>query len=239
MQELKSQVLDKLVVLVCKHDDRAAIRGEVIRFGDATPEIRVIDVTTEIIAPDNAAALHLSHVTIDFALNPEFEDTTIRDCATGWAETEGEAVDLATDAWMMITAPPIFSLLQSKPVLNADWLPSGNEDGIAGWDVFSSPYGLRGDEGEKERLVNHLGSQSLLPLLADEINRASKREYLNYAKLYLGFDGTQFHSDCFINGVRDEDASQKLQSLQWPSFKHFVSVSQFACLLKPVSEPET
>ena len=240
IDKIKSQASRALVTALCEHGISAEINEGVINFGEGTtPVLRVVDVKTDVHKSVSDSDLFISHISIDFALNPEFEDTCFQDCATGWASSETAAIDSAINAWMTTTAPPVFSLLKCESVLGAEWFPSGDKLGITGWDVFSSSYMLRGNNEEIEQLKNHLATNSLVSQLNEEIFQAAKRELLNFVNLYVGFDGTTFHSECIVNGTLDENSSQRMQKIKWPLLTNFVSVRQFMVLIKPEIEAET
>jgi hypothetical protein len=218
-------------------DIRAEIDGDVVKPGRGTPEIRITDLWfRDFQIPTETGQVHLAHIVIEFALNPERPESVITDCATGWAATEQEAIDQAVGAWVTITAPPIFSLLNSKAVMDAEWFPSGDQLGIQGWDVFSSPYGFRGDESEQQRLREYLDGKSLMRELTAEINAAATREHLNYVRIYRGFSGDNYHVECVVNGVRDDAASTKLEQMAWPQPEphRVVSLGEFLILIKPL-----
>ena len=237
MDEHLAYARNSLAQTLRNREVKAEIDGDIVRPGRGTPEIRITDLRfREFQIPTETGRIYLAHVDIQFALNPSKPEAIIKDCATGWAATKQEAIDQAVDAWMTITAPPIFSLLKCKAVMDAEWFPSGDPLGISGWDVFSSPYGFRGDQDEQQRLREFLDDKSLMHELTAEINAAATRQNLNYVRIYRGFDGAKYHVECVVNGVRDGAASKKLEELEWPQPEphRFVSLSEFFILIKPL-----
>jgi hypothetical protein len=200
-----------------------------VKPGQGTPEIIVQRVELSQARPP----VWIAHADIPFSLNPERPETQIDDCATGWAETREKAVESAAHAWVQITAPPVFSLLQSSPAYGADWFPVGDATGLPGWNVFAGPYGFRGDPEEWRRLETHLRRHPLLPVLSGPILGGFLRPYLNYVKLYRGYSGSEWFSDGFINGVRDQALTNKLLGLRWPEIRQFASATLFAIAMLP------
>jgi len=215
---------EKLASLLSGMGIRASVQGTVIKPGQGTPAITVQGVELSRPRPP----VSIAHADICFSLNPERPETQIEDCATGWAETEEGAIESAAQAWTKTTAPPIFSLLQCSPAHGADWFPQSDTAGLPGWHVFAGPYGFRGDPEEQQRLEDHLQRHSLLPLLSERILGGFRRPYLNYVKLYRGYSGSEWFSDGFINGVRDQALSDRLLRLRWPEIRQFASAALFA-----------
>jgi hypothetical protein len=202
---------------------RATARGNVVKPGQGTPEIIVRRVEFSQPRP----VLWIAHADVCFSLNPERPEARIDDCATGWAETQEGAAEVAAHAWTQVTAPPVFSLLRCSPVHGAEWFPVGDAAGLPGWNVFAGPYGLRGDPEEHQRLEGHLRQHPLLPSLAEQILGGFRRPYLNYVKLYRGYSGSGWFADGFVNGVRDQALTDRLIELPWPRVTRFASATLF------------
>jgi Family of unknown function (DUF6348) len=217
-------VAERLVSLLTGMGIRASAQNTVVKLARATPEISIKRV--ELSQPQ--PPVWIAHADIRFSLNPDRPETHIDDCATGWAETQEEAIESAAQAWTKITAPPVFSLLQHSPDHGADWFPLGNAAGLPGWHVFAGPYGFRGDPEGGRLLEDHLQRHPLLPLLSEPIVRGFRRPYLNYVKLYRGYSGSEWLSDGLINGVRDQALTDKLLGLRWPEIRQFASATLFA-----------
>ena len=214
----------KLASLLSGMGIRASAQGTVVKPGRGRRRSAVQRVKLSRPRPP----VWIAHADIRFALNPERLETHIDDCATGWAETQEEAIEIAAQAWTKITAPPVFSLLQCSPAHGADWFPLGDAAGLPGWHVFAGPYGFRGNPEEWQRLEIHLQRHPLLPALSRPIVSGLLRPYLNYVKLYRGYSGSEWLSDGFINGVRDQELTDRLLGLRWPEIRQFASATLFA-----------
>jgi hypothetical protein len=99
--------------------------------------------------------------------------------------------------------------------------------------VFAGPYGFRGDPEEWRRLEIHLRRHPLLPELSGPILGGFLRPYLNYVKLYRGYSGSEWFSDGFLNGVRDQALTDRLLGLRWPEIRQFASATLFAIAMLP------
>jgi hypothetical protein len=215
---------ERLAAILSRIGIRASAQGPTVKPGQGTPVIIVLRVDFSQPRP----SLWIAHAHIRFSLNPERPETDLNDCATGWAETQEQAIGIAADAWTQVTAPPAFSLLQCRPVHGADWFPVGDPAGLPGWNVFAGPYGFRGDPQGRQSMEAHLRQRPLLPALSGPIVSGFGRPYLNYLKLYRGYSGSEWFCDGFINGVRDHALSHELLRLQWPEVGGFASATIFA-----------
>jgi hypothetical protein len=227
-------VAERLASLLSGMGVRATAQGNVVKPGKGTPAIIVSHVEFSRPRP----VFWLAHADICFSLNPERSETQINDCATGWGESQEQAAGLAADAWVQVTAPPVFSLLHCSLVHGAEWFPNGDTFGLPGWNVFAGPFGLRGDPEEHQRLEDHLRQHPVLPALAQPILSGFQRIYLNYVKLYRGYSGSEWFADGFVNGVRDQALTDRLLELPWPKIARFASATIFG-VAYPALPPQT
>lgn len=203
------------------------VAGDFIKLQFEPAQIRVHDV-----ALSQHSETHIANLSVDFVLNPEFSESFIGDCTMGFGDSPRAAIDDAAEVWTTMTAPPVFSLLHCKPVMAAEWLPDDSTYGIAGWNIFSGPYVVRGAAEASALLQSHLEKNPPLPALESGVKGASLRPNLNFVRIFWGFDGTDPHAECRVNGVSREMATRQLSRLDWPVLDGFATMGQFHLLMR-------
>ncbi|HEU5185609.1 MAG TPA: DUF6348 family protein [Gemmatimonadaceae bacterium] len=143
----------------------------------------------------------LLHADLAFAYNASKPDSLMRTCVTGVGSNRDEAAMDAASEWVRSWAPPLISVLNSAPVLGAEWFPASTPDTVPGWDAVSSPYVLRGLPRDAEALTRILETTPLLGLVREELPRyldASSR--LHSMSLFVGAVGKTTYAEVQING---------------------------------------
>ena len=204
-----------------------------LRIGQGTPIIKVQEAT---VWEGSRKGSWLSHIDIAFALNPDRPETILNDCASGWGDSPEDALVIAVNALCQTTVPPIFSLLNSESRLGASFFPPNDPSGFPDREVISSQYIFRGDQPAIDLFVENLRHEPLLSRVVDMVTEQLDRPLLNTLKLYVGFDGQNFHADCRLNDKPYDKGIEVLLHSNLPKLNQFVSVSQFMLLLsKPPS----
>lgn len=220
-QQLALQVIQSLLAtsgIAC------SLAGGGVRF-ERWPTVGIFATHVEHEENDypSGERIALAHLDLAVALNVEREDSLIASCATGIGTSLADAIANAVDQWCACVIPPIFSLLHQQAMYGTLWLP----DGLPGWDLFVSPYVMRGqgvdvDLGpflERNPLVEALGDVLLAELPPGRL--------FNTVMLYRGQNGNNVFVDCYMNGEKSEAAELALLGLPWPDIERFHSVRMF------------
>lgn len=203
-----------------------------LRIGEGPSRVQVQQVH---VWQHETGKVWLSHLEIVFALNPARAETLLIDCATGWGDTAEIAIAAAVEAICKTSVPPIFSLLYSQPVLDAEFFPPDDPLGFLGWEAFSSPYVCKGQPEATSQLIQYVQQAPLLAQVAHLLEAALDKPMLNTVRLYVGFDGHNYHAECRINNELNEVGKAALLKLELPQLEQFASISQFLLLLRKVS----
>ena len=179
----------------------------------------------------------IAHINVVFALNPEMDDSFIYDCATGWDNDPEAALSLAAQSTCKTSAPTFFSLLNSGPVLEAEFFPPDDPLGFPGWEAFSSPYICKGDHQALTKLTEYIQENPLLSNITNLLENSFEKPMLNTIRLYLAFDGTKYHAECRVNNKIHLQAQEVLLNSNLPKLDNFASINQFLLLLhKPSAQ---
>ncbi|MFN7973981.1 MAG: DUF6348 family protein [Acidobacteriota bacterium] len=177
---------------------------------------------------DTGRSPRVVHLDVGFAFNGARDDTTIWDCASGWAEDRREAISTAVAAWMGTTAPALLTCLRQRFMLDAASFEPDDPFGIPGWHCLSGPYFILGwpDIDVMQRYVT---DNPPLPRIVSALPAELGRELLNGVKLFVfAGPGAQPTCEVRVNGHRHERASKALAGLDWPRppnmvmFRYFV-----------------
>jgi hypothetical protein len=189
--------------------------------------------------PDIGPSARVFHLHLTLALNHEHPDSTIPTCATGVGRSAEDAIANAARQWCQTTVPPVLSVLAQRPVHDAEWFALDDPYGLPGWELFSSPYLVRGD-AQARRLVAHLDEHPLLPSLSDTLLAEMDASALfTTVALYRGQVGEEVYADCFIDGRLNARATQALLGLPWPEVAGFHSVRLFLfCMPAAIQTPQ-
>ena len=156
----------------------------------------------------------LLHADLAFAYNAAKPDSLMRTCVTGVGSDRDEAAMDAASVWVRSWAPPLISVLNSAPVLGAEWFPASAPDTVPGWDAFSSPYVLRGLHHDAEALTRILETMPLLGLVREELPRyLDASSLLHSVSLFVGAVGTTTYAEVQIDGAIVADLAARLTVL--------------------------
>lgn len=152
------------------------------------------------------------HVDFGFVLNRSRADAPIIwDCTSGLGPTSRAAIADAVDKWVRLTATVCFELLDQKGRY-ADHFEPGDAGGLRGWHVIHGPIMGFGRGDGPEQMQRWMLENSLLPQLEASLLAGFDRPELNGIKILFGSDVAEVR----INGIRHEEASAALASLDWP-----------------------
>jgi hypothetical protein len=173
------------------------------------------------------------HLDVEFALNPERDDTIVFDCATGFHEPRERAVRQAAELWFKTTAPALLTFMaQGRTMLGAQHFHAGDPGGVPGWHCIVGPDVVYGSGDDSQALFDHLGAVAPLSRVAPALATDGLRPFLNGVKLFRASSGAE-SAEVRVNGRRDERASQELAALPWPAAQQFSIFRKFALLLAP------
>lgn len=183
----------------------------------------------------------LAHGVIEFRLNPENPDSWVVDCATGIGESKEEAIRNFVDNWFIFTAPAPLSLLRKEASFDAVLLSPDDADGFPGWEGFSGPFLLRGSDERKNKLVNFLRENPLLPKLADILEPDFPAPMLVGIRIFWGHSGNAVDARVAINDQEHKMATDKLIEMMsdFAVGGEFSTVGQFILLLQKVEVENT
>jgi Family of unknown function (DUF6348) len=205
----------------------SSIVGSQVRL-DEWPTVAIsLDHSEDVTDPDIGSSVRVFHLHLTLALNHERPDSAILSCATGMGRNIEEAVANAAKQWCQTTVPPVLSVLAQRPVYDAEWFAPDDPYGLPGWELFSSPYLVRGD-AQTRTLVAYLEEQPLIPSVSSVLLAEMKPSTLfTTVALYRGQVGDKTYADSFIDGHLNERVTQALLDLPWPDIAGFHSVRLF------------
>ncbi|MEO0756733.1 MAG: DUF6348 family protein [Cyanobacteria bacterium J06648_16] len=174
---------------------------------------------------------------IQTQLNVEHSDSFLMSHCTGIGSDLSQAIQDGVNSWMRSEAPLIFSLLRSHPVQQTEWFSNGDPLGIPGWDLFSSPYIIRGIPTSADILRSFIQNHPLLtPIRQDLPQFLDRQRMLHLVSIYHGVSGGKHFADCRINGEVVSPLNQILLLSDWPlGIIEWASVRQSLLLLSPPS----
>ncbi|KAB8144840.1 hypothetical protein F8S13_03105 [Chloroflexia bacterium SDU3-3] len=228
-EELRQAALQVIQSFLAASDIACSLQGGGVRFARwPTVGVFVTHAEHEENSYPSGEQISLVHLDLAVALNVEREDSLIVSCATGIGAGLGDAVANAADQWCACVIPPIFSLLHQQAMYGTLWLP----DGLPGWDLFVSPYVMRGQDVQAD-LGPFLEQQPLVVSLGHALLAELPPERMfNTVMLYRGQNGNNVFVDCYINGEKSEPAELALLGLPWPDIERFHSVRLFVFCMR-------
>lgn len=183
-----------------------------------------LDHGEDVTDPAIGSSVRVYHLHLSLALNHERPDSAIPSCATGMGQSTEDAVANAARQWCQTTVPPVLSVLAQRPVHDAEWFAPDDPYGLAGWELLSSPYLVRGD-AQARSVVAYLEEHPLVPSVSGALLAELEPSALfTTVALYRGQVGDQTYADCFIDGRLNERVTQALLDLPWPDVAGFHSV---------------
>lgn len=180
----------------------------------------------------------LLHADLAFAYNAAKPDSVMRTCVTGVGSDRDEAAMDAASEWVRAWAPPLLSVLNSAPVLGAEWFPA-SPDTVPGWDAFSSPYVLRGLPRDAEALTRILETAPLLGLVREELpHYLDASSLLHSVSLFVGAVGKTMFAEVQINGAIVSDLAAPLTMLPRWDDAQWGTARQCLVLINAAAGPE-
>lgn len=205
----------------------SSIVGSQVRLDDWPTVAISLDHSEDVTDPEIGSSVRVFHLHLTLALNHERPDSVIPSCATGMGRSIEDAVANAAKQWCQTTVPPVLSVLAQRPIYDAEWFAPDDLYGLPGWELFSSPYLVRG-EAQTRTLIAYLEEHPLIPsvsgVLLAEMNPSA---LFTTVALYRGQVGDQTYADGFIDGRLNERVTQALLDLPWPDIAGFHSVRLF------------
>ena len=232
MTTLEELAARELSILLTDAGTQSSHRDNQVVF-ERWPTLRIKLVKVKLVSEiQQSKALQAD---IQTQLNVDHPDSYLMSCCTGIGNDLTQAIQNGMDAWMHVEAPLVLSLLSSQPTKGAEWFPNGDPSGVQGWDVFSSPYMLRGMSTGADILQSFLQEHPLLDAIRQDLTQVLDRHrILHTISLYRGVSGGQHFADCRINGQEANPLHERLLTCHWPSEGiAWASVRQSLLLMQP------
>jgi hypothetical protein len=205
----------------------SSIVGSEVRLEEWPTVAIAVNHGEDVTDPDIGSSVRVFHLHLTLGLNHERPDSAIPSCATGMGRSIEDAVANAAKQWCQTTVPPVLSVLAQRPVYDAEWFAPDDPYGLPGWELFSSPYLVRGD-AQTRTLVAYLEEHPLIPSVSGVLlTEMDPSALFTTVALYRGQVGDQTYADCFINGRLNERVTRALLDLPWPDIAGFHSVRLF------------
>jgi hypothetical protein len=181
----------------------------------------------------------LLHAELAFGYNAAKPDSLMRTCVTGVGSDREQAAMDAAREWVRSWAPPLISVLNSAPVLGAEWFPASAPDTVPGWDAFSSPFVVRGLPHDAEALTRILETTPLLGLVREELPRyLAASSLLHSVSLFVGAVGKTTYAEVQINGVIVADLAARLTMFPRWEDAQWGTARQCLVLINTAAGPE-
>ncbi|MCW8876142.1 MAG: DUF6348 family protein [Kangiellaceae bacterium] len=195
------------------------------------PEIHITKL--DIQSHDNSNSW-LAHGVVEFRLNPERSDSWVIDCAIGIGETREEALKNFSENWCVFTAPAPLSLLLKEASFDAVLLAPNDSDGFPGWEGFSAPFLMRGSDERKNKIVNFLREEPVLPKLAELLEPDFPAPMLVGIRIFWGHNGDRVDARVAINDIEHPKATERLVNImtEFAEQGEFATFGQFVLLLQ-------
>ncbi len=206
------------------------LSGTTIQLRDNVPVIRVQEASVWSVVE----GAWLAHIWVEFWLNPAHPVSQLIDCSTGFGSNEEAALSTAAYAWCVTTAPPIFSLLATREVLDAAWVGPDDPLGVPGWLGYTGMNSIKGaDRASIQHLLQYVQDRPILRQIAPALPQQLGKPVMNGIKLFYGVVNGAGYSSYYVNGERSAAGKQALKQLVWPPLSADYSFSQFTLLFAP------
>jgi hypothetical protein len=128
------------------------------------------------------------------------------------------------------------SLLLKEASFDAVLLAPDDTDGFPGWEGFSGPFLMRGSDERKEKIVNFLREEPILPKLAEVLEPDFPTPMLVGIRIFWGHNGEQVDARVAINDIEHQKATDCLVSImsEFAESGEFATFGQFILLLQKV-----
>ncbi|MFD0592449.1 DUF6348 family protein [Catellatospora coxensis] len=158
---------------------------------------------------------HDNHLDLDLMLNVDRPaETTLSDCTTGMGPDLPAQWRQAVDSWAQLTVATAIEMMQPAGKW-ADHIHGDAATGVPGWHVIHPGF-LGFGRGDVSQLAQWAFEAPLAPLLAEVLDAAVDRVFLNGVKIIFGGTEGQEIAEVRINGQAHERASAALRALPWP-----------------------
>jgi hypothetical protein len=156
-----------------------------------------------------------NHFDIGFVLNRERADIPVLwDCVAGMGSTSDEVLDRAVETWAASTLPVCLELVNRDGSF-ADHYDNDDPEGCPGWHVIHGPLLAFGIGTAPEVLQAWTLKNPLLPVIGPLAVKTFNRPTLNCVKVLFG-SGDEEVVEVRVNGLCDQNTSERLKSLAWP-----------------------
>lgn len=173
---------------------------------------------------------HDSHLDLDLVLNVDRPaETTLSDCVTGYGPDLLSRWRQGVDQWAGLTVATAVELINPANKW-ADHMHGDDPRGVPGWHTIQPGFVGFG-VGEANRLAQWAVDAPLLPMLAEVLDAAADREFLNGVKILFGGRAGEEIAEVRINGSADERASSALLALPWPRPEQLVFAKTYVLLV--------
>jgi len=105
---------DRSVALQALAERLSAVHGRWRVDGDVVRSSRTPTVRVENTCDMTGVAERIAHLDVEFALNPDYPDSIVFDCASGSLIPRERAVVQAVDFWMKTTAPALLTPIRGR-----------------------------------------------------------------------------------------------------------------------------
>jgi Family of unknown function (DUF6348) len=173
------------------------------------------------------------HVDLDFQLNTALPiETSLLDCASGFAADPEQAIRQAIAIWADTTASVGIELAERQGRLAGHFGP-GEAECFPGWHTIIggiTGWGLGGTARAKRQwLTETLPWVELAPVITTGLTR----DYYNAVRIFIG-QGDGFSScEVVINGVPHQAATAALAAMGWPRTEQMSTAKVFLLLVQP------
>ena len=173
------------------------------------------------------------HIDLEILLDVDRPgETSLPDCATGFAADPAEATRQAIAAWADTTVPVALELFEQQG-RHATSLDPGMPDGFPGWHAIVGGvwgWGLGEDHAAKQEwIADTCPWAQLAPVIAPGLTRPS----LNAVRLFIGQGGDHEACEVKINGRFHEPSSAALAAMNWPRTATMSTARVFLLLVHP------
>lgn len=172
------------------------------------------------------------HVDLEFLLNSgRADETSLIDCAQGYADDPEEAIREAMAVWADTTASVAFELVERQGRFATHYMP-GEPGGFPGWHtIVGSIFGwaLDAESAKQQWFADTAPWAELAPVITGGLSR----EALNGIRLFVGQRRGFEACEVKINGRLHEPSTAALAAMNWPRTEQMSTVKVFLLLIHP------
>lgn len=176
------------------------------------------------------------HVDLEFLLDIDrAAETSIVDCAIGFAREPEDAIRQAVAIWVDTTASVALELTRRQGTFATHYGPD-NPGGFPGWHTIIgaiSGWGLGDSLDAKQQWAAETSPwTALAPVIATGLDRP----YLNGVRIFVGQGGDFESCEVKINGSLHEPSTAVLASMNWPRTAQMSTAKAFLLLVHPAQD---